>query len=198
MFYILANNLALDLVNTRVVDDHGNEIELLRNFGDLLDWAVATEIITEKQAARSRRERRNDEMLMLITSVLALRSELKLMVEAMAKRKPIPQSSIDLINEILKHKNGFFEVQPQGDAYQKEFRFDLDEIADILLLPIAESAADLLCFGDLCRVKKCEREACVLYFYDTSTRRGRRWCSMSICGNRSKANAFYKRKICQP
>ncbi len=193
MFYILANNLALDLINTKVVDGDGNEVELLNNSGDLLDWAVVTGILTRKQAAQAKREWVHDDGESLISRALDFRRELKLMAEALTKGKPVPRSSVDRINEILKLKSGFFEVRADGKGYEKEFRPDLDDSVDILLA-IAESAADLLCYGVPSHVKKCERETCVLYFYDTSKRHGRRWCSMAGCGNRAKANAFYERK----
>jgi predicted RNA-binding Zn ribbon-like protein len=32
-----------------------------------------------------------------------------------------------------------------------------------------------------------------LYFYDTSPKRSRRWCSMATCGNRAKAARHYAR-----
>lgn len=40
-------------------------------------------------------------------------------------------------------------------------------------------------------MRRCEQEACVLYFYDPTGRR--RWCSMSGCGNRAKAQRHYAR-----
>jgi Conserved protein containing a Zn-ribbon-like motif, possibly RNA-binding len=41
-------------------------------------------------------------------------------------------------------------------------------------------------------IRRCEREACVLYFFDPSGRR--RWCSMAACGNRAKAQRHYARQ----
>ncbi len=58
----------------------------------------------------------------------------------------------------------------------------------------AESAADLLCTGDLSLVKKCQHDACILYFYDTTKNHARQWCSMELCGNRMKAAMHYRRK----
>jgi lactoylglutathione lyase len=46
------------------------------------------------------------------------------------------------------------------------------------LLPVAESAADLLTVRDLSLLRKCENPACVLFFYDTTKNDARRWCSM--------------------
>lgn len=40
------------------------------------------------------------------------------------------------------------------------------------------------------RLKACPSEACHWAFYDSSRNVSSRWCSMSICGNRSKARTF--------
>ncbi|MFF4653074.1 CGNR zinc finger domain-containing protein [Streptomyces sp. NPDC001380] len=37
------------------------------------------------------------------------------------------------------------------------------------------------------RVRKCANPPCPLHFTDTSRKGERRWCSMSLCGNRAKA-----------
>jgi predicted RNA-binding Zn ribbon-like protein len=44
------------------------------------------------------------------------------------------------------------------------------------------------------RIRKCEHEACILHFLDSSKGGRRRWCSMDICGNRMKAAEFYEKK----
>src|SRR5437867_3930953 len=63
-----------------------------------------------------------------------------------------------------------------------------------LLVPVAESASDLLCHGDLALILKCENPRCILYFYDTTKNHARRWCSMTVCGNRMKVAAHYRRR----
>jgi predicted RNA-binding Zn ribbon-like protein len=62
-----------------------------------------------------------------------------------------------------------------------------------VLVPVAESAAGLLSSGNLALVRKCENPECILFFYDTTKNHGRRWCSMSACGNRAKVAAHYRR-----
>ncbi|MFF3324488.1 CGNR zinc finger domain-containing protein [Streptomyces sp. NPDC002889] len=41
------------------------------------------------------------------------------------------------------------------------------------------------------RIRACAHEACVLHFFDTSRSGTRRWCSMALCGNRTKASRHY-------
>jgi predicted RNA-binding Zn ribbon-like protein len=43
------------------------------------------------------------------------------------------------------------------------------------------------------RLKVCPADTCRYAFYDTSRNRSRRWCSMDVCGNRSKVKAFRDR-----
>lgn len=64
----------------------------------------------------------------------------------------------------------------------------------VLLAPVLWSAGDLLAGGQLARVRRCENEKCRWLFLDASKAGARRWCSMSSCGNRAKAQRHYVRK----
>jgi predicted RNA-binding Zn ribbon-like protein len=46
--------------------------------------------------------------------------------------------------------------------------------------------------GDWDRMKGCRR--CEYAFYDRSKNRSASWCAMSICGNRTKNRAYYRRR----
>jgi predicted RNA-binding Zn ribbon-like protein len=48
------------------------------------------------------------------------------------------------------------------------------------------------------RFKACRRDVCRWVFYDRSRNRSRTWCAMSICGNREKTRAYYRRKTGDP
>jgi predicted RNA-binding Zn ribbon-like protein len=43
------------------------------------------------------------------------------------------------------------------------------------------------------RLKVCANDACQWAFYDQSRARSGRWCSMQICGNRAKQQAWRAR-----
>jgi predicted RNA-binding Zn ribbon-like protein len=76
--------------------------------------------------------------------------------------------------------------------FEEKTRFDLDD-PEQLMVPIAQSASDLLCHGDLVLVKRCADPACGAFFYDTSKNHTRRWCSTTGCGNRMRVAAHYRR-----
>ena len=186
-FYFIANNLALDFANTLVVDEGDEPLELLRSADDLTNWASAAGLRTRKIGPTSGRQAQD-----LLERALYLRSELKKMANAVSEGERVPASVVKAINDELSRGHGHFELSATPSGYSTAFRKDDKSSADILVT-IAESAARLLSEGDLDLVRKCQRSACVLYFYDNSKRHGRRWCSMSACGNRAKAAAHYRR-----
>src|SRR5262249_9452241 len=67
-----------------------------------------------------------------------------------------------------------------------------------LLLPIGQETVTFLCSEDLRDVKACESPTCTLMFVDRTHGRGRRWCSMAICGNRAKQAAHRGRRNSGP
>jgi predicted RNA-binding Zn ribbon-like protein len=115
------------------------------------------------------------------------------MAENISDKKGVSEKALLAINHQLHKPSGFTEIEKNDEGFEKRFRFDLSEPAK-LLHPIAESAADFLCYGNFELLRKCESSACILYFYDITKNHKRRWCSMKICGNQAKAAAFYQRK----
>jgi predicted RNA-binding Zn ribbon-like protein len=58
-----------------------------------------------------------------------------------------------------------------------------------LLAIVAQSMAE----GTWARVKACREGTCLWAFYDGSRNRSRTWCSMAVCGNRTKVRSYRKR-----
>jgi predicted RNA-binding Zn ribbon-like protein len=58
---------------------------------------------------------------------------------------------------------------------------------------ITQSAIALLTSSTMEHVHACASERCRWLFLDTSKNHSRRWCDMSICGNRMKAHRFHAR-----
>jgi predicted RNA-binding Zn ribbon-like protein len=47
--------------------------------------------------------------------------------------------------------------------------------------------------GIWARLKICSSDDCAVVYYDRSKNGSRRWCSMDVCGNRSKTRAYRER-----
>jgi predicted RNA-binding Zn ribbon-like protein len=48
--------------------------------------------------------------------------------------------------------------------------------------------------GSWARLKVCQEDGCRWAFLDTSKNRSRAWCSMRVCGNRTKTRAYRARR----
>ena len=83
-----------------------------------------------------------------------------------------------------------------GREYRWEWKYDKKEMLGYVLWPIAQSAAELLTSERLSKVRECAAPTCAWLFVDDSRNHSRRWCDMSVCGNRQKARRHYQ-KSCQ-
>ena len=54
-------------------------------------------------------------------------------------------------------------------------------------------AAAAMANGTWNRLKACRADDCRWAFYDHARNRSRRWCSMAVCGNRTKARSYRRR-----
>jgi predicted RNA-binding Zn ribbon-like protein len=89
----------------------------------------------------------------------------------------------DELNEVLAHGRLRRTLGPDGP----------DSVAEVdspSWLPAWSAAAEYLRLVDEApeRVRRCAHPDCVLHFYDVSRNGTRRWCSMALCGNRTKAS----------
>jgi len=193
-FFFVSGNLSLDFINTQIVENNAPK-DLLTDFNKFVVWAATANLLekskTEKLIADwdSKKEIKD-----VFGQVINFRRILREMFTDLAKGKVVNKISIEAINEEIKNQSGTIEIRKTDTGFEKIFRAAFQEPRQ-LLSPIAESAADLLCYGNPAYIKKCESSECVLYFYDTTKNHSRRWCSMAGCGNRAKAAAFYQRRI---
>lgn len=107
---------------------------------------------------------------------------------ARAVADPADESARALIDAVLEHGRVRVTLTAEGPGERAEFE-------DPAWGPAWTAARDYL---DLLgsapeRIRTCASESCVLHFHDTSRNGTRRWCSMSVCGNRAKASRHYAR-----
>ncbi|WP_031524150.1 CGNR zinc finger domain-containing protein [Streptomyces sp. NRRL F-5123] len=62
------------------------------------------------------------------------------------------------------------------------------------LAMLAIAWSELVTTGDATRLKRCAEHTCGWVFWDVSKNHSRRWCSMKVCGNRSKARSYASRQ----
>ena len=192
-FFFVGNRLCLDFVNTRVAED-GRLVDLLGEPSDLRRWLSQAGVFGGEEAEGASEGWDGDPRARRVFGrALALREDLRGIVEAISDGESVRQGAIEEVNALLRARTVYPQIERTPTGFQKRFRAVRDEPLGALV-PIAESAADLLAEGDPSLLKKCENPNCVLHFYDTSKNHARRWCSMSGCGNRMKAQAHYRRR----
>ena len=75
-----------------------------------------------------------------------------------------------------------------------EFRLEADRGVERILLPVLESARELLTGPELARVRQCRARDCGWLFVDRSRNGTRRWCRMDGCGAREKMRRYRARR----
>jgi predicted RNA-binding Zn ribbon-like protein len=190
-FLFLGNELVLDFLNTRPVQD-GEPTELLPDFGAVLRWFETTDLLRSEQVTRLERQWEGTAKAQKATEVMKdLRERWREEILAWEGGRAIRSQTLDELNQLMGMHPMLTKLARSRTAYSTKLWFEVREPTD-LLAPLAHSAATLLATGDRERVRKCAN--CVLQFHDTSKKGTRRWCSMQLCGNRFKVAAYAARQ----
>ncbi|MEU3302057.1 CGNR zinc finger domain-containing protein [Streptomyces sp. NPDC006678] len=62
------------------------------------------------------------------------------------------------------------------------------------LARLAVAWAEVVLTGHVHRLKRCAEHTCGWVFWDSSKNHSRRWCSMRVCGNRTKSRRYATRQ----
>ncbi len=128
----------------------------------------------------------------LLRKARRLCASARLLFSAIVRKQRIAAEWIEPINEILRVTEGPDELVQEAGVWRIEF-IAREGGLDWLLAAVARSAAEIVAEGTAARLRVCANPGCGLFFYDESRTRRRRWCSMAVCGNRSKVAAFARK-----
>ncbi|WP_330294151.1 CGNR zinc finger domain-containing protein [Streptomyces griseorubiginosus] len=170
---LLGEPLPLDLLNTRWIDDSGAH-DLLERPGGLAIWlssAGLADIAPDTQET--------------LGALLATRTALSSIV---ASDGPDLERSREMLNDTLGHGR----IRRLLGTAGPETLVETDTPGWVAAWRTADLYLHLLEEGPD-RIRKCANPECPLRFYDTSRNGGRRWCSMTSCGNRAKTRRHYER-----
>lgn len=128
-----------------------------------------------------------------VIRALELRTVIRQILGAVASQRPLAAEWIEVLNRALRADGGAEQIIAAGSGWRPIF---VPERHDplVALAPLARSAAELIAEGPAAPVRRCANPKCVLFFYDDSRSRRRRWCSMAVCGNRMKVAAHARRR----
>ncbi|TMR96854.1 CGNR zinc finger domain-containing protein [Nonomuraea basaltis] len=166
---------ALDLLNTHWIED-GRLQDLLETIPGVALWLASTKL--DPQVAPK-------------TADEALRQTLdhaRSVVQDLAEHSQDPRA-LTAFNALLArgHRERYLAATgPATRVVVPEPVWTVAWLAAENYLDLLEHSAD--------RIRRCEHPQCVLWYLDTSRSRTRRWCSMKVCGNRTKADRHYRRR----
>jgi predicted RNA-binding Zn ribbon-like protein len=189
-FLFVGNHLALDFLNTRPMMD-GQLVEMLPDCGALARWLAAARLITKLQSARLKRRWSDSEFTATLDELWKLRESFRKVVFQMEAGHSLSAGFIEDLNRLLLQYPYVEQVGNGESGLERRKRFAPELPADVFV-PLADAIADLLTNATRSRIRKCRN--CILHFYDTSNKGTRLWCSMNLCGNRSKVAAYAERK----
>lgn len=122
-----------------------------------------------------------------LVMAVALREAIYDLAVARASRAPLNENARKRLNDCASTSAAAAVLEADGTA---RLRGD----GRALLGHVARRAVALLAGQEGGVIRQCEGDGCAILFLDQSRAGGRRWCSMSACGNRAKAAAFRQRE----
>lgn len=191
-FLFDANHPALDFINT-VLLENGRPWDQLATVDDLISWLAQANLVSENQATRCMAHAPSPAAeQQLLEEAKRLRTWIRHAVERIEGGQEAVEDVV-FLNSLLQHRTGRPILLGSTFPLERRMQYELSEPVHLLGV-LADQAADLLSrdFGK--RLKKCGHPACIRHYLDISKNQTRRWCSMQSCGNRVKANAYYRRK----
>lgn len=186
----------LRLIGGRLALDFANMIPLRDELAwdRLIEFLQAARIVTPERGGELLALNRSDAQAAesLLRKAQRLAAALRMAFEAVLHRQKVLREWIEPINEILRITEGHDELVLMDQDWEIQF-VARESGFEWLLAAVARSAAEIIAEGPKARLRLCANPRCGLFFYDTSRTHRRRWCSMTVCGNRHKVAAFARR-----
>lgn len=168
--------------------------ETLHAPADLLRWCAKEGVLDGASVAalEKRWTTLPDEAGALFAEGLALRETIYRVFKVQAAGKTAAAADLAAFNGALALAPRRAMLEPDTGAYSWRIAAPGD-IAGILAA-VLWTAGDLLASPRRDRVRQCANPQCGGIFLDDSKSGTRRWCMMSVCGNRAKAHRHYLKR----
>ena len=176
----LGGRLWIDFVNTTPVIK-GVPLDLVGDQESLVKWARQANIDALTGDEQDR-----------IEDLKALRALLTAAFDRLAASQPLPHEMIADINRRIERSGTRPHLVEHDGLPVVEERVIL--VGPPVATAVAWDFAQFLGEYEPDRMRHCGDPACTMQFYDSGKNNRRRWCTMSICGNRDKVAQYRVRK----
>ncbi len=195
-FELTGGRLCLDFANTLDERRTDRPRERLASYSDLLGWGAQAGAITRASAAalRARAVRHPAAASSVLKRARMIRKASFEIFSAIAAGRPTPAGALTVLNRAIRLAAGRRRLERRAGRFVWTWRGPAGLNLDAVLWPVAWSAGELIASSDLSRVRECAGTGCAWLFLDSSRSGTRRWCDMSVCGNRAKARRFHAKE----
>jgi predicted RNA-binding Zn ribbon-like protein len=195
--FFIADSLGLDFLNS-IATPIDQPVDWLDSGAGLLAWLAQAELVPPQALKALTKQATPGELDKVAAEARALREWFRGFVRQNMGRPLTPKAIRDLkpLNALLERDEMFNRVAAHQDTHGDHLELQITRrwrSPESLLLPIGEALARCVCDEDFADIRACEGQRCTLIFADHTRRRGRRWCSMAMCGNRAKQAAHRHR-----
>lgn len=128
-----------------------------------------------------------------VDRVRAVREALRGALAANHGGTTIPDKALGVINEAADRAGLAIGFAADRHWICRPTASGIDRAIGALLATVVAAMTD----GTWSRLKICANDECRWAFYDSSRARSGKWCSMGVCGNRAKQQAWRQRKSAQ-
>ncbi|MBW7966925.1 ABATE domain-containing protein [Bradyrhizobium sp. BR 10261] len=193
----IADSLGLDFLNS-IATPVDTPVDWIDDGGGLIEWLAQAKLVPTDELEALRARAKPGELDEVADQARALREWFRGFVREHAGRPLAATALKELgpLNSLLEQDEVFSRIEPRHDDSHRGLALRTTRhwrSPQSLLLPIGEAMAKFVCNEDFSDVKACEGHNCTMLFADHTRRRARRWCIMSVCGNRAKQAAHRSR-----
>ena len=163
--------------------------ELLLNYDALIDFARQANLIARSTATRLTQSVAKPDAVRVLSRAVRLREALFALLVAITSNENAGEKDLSSVESEI-----HVAESARGLALSEDritWLWQQPDAAERPLWELALAAGSLLTFSyTRRRIKKCAADDCGVIFVDDSRASSRRWCSMSVCGNRNKVRQF--------
>jgi predicted RNA-binding Zn ribbon-like protein len=203
----ISGSLGIDFLNS-IATPVDTVVEWIGNGKDFIGWLKQAGLLTASDVAIIESNFSVGDLDKIALSARELREWFRDFVKTHRGKPLSPRAltKLEPLNDLLGLDHVFWSIVPKtATGHDKNdgpspliFRLRPQRrwrTLETVLAPVAEEFAKVVCYVDFEYIKACEGKKCTLYFYDETRRHERRWCSMPVCGNRAKQEAFRERRL---
>lgn len=196
VFSFVAGEPCLDFINTKTGWRKDVWSDLLISFENLVTWQKEAGLLSNREADKLRElgKRRKRKASNALKEAIFFRETAREAVKNLVQGGQVPIDVLEDVNAFLRNSGANRQLEYEKERLVLGWKTDSENMMGKLTWPLAESLITVLTKLPSTRIKQCAGHSCEWFFYDSSKNGQRRWCQMSLCGNRAKAQRFFAKR----